>query len=76
MPRWTPEARPRPRQKIREWQPWTRSTGPRTIEGKSVSCKNRSPTDFALLPGIGMVRSDTRAGRLAIAKFELLLPKR
>lgn len=34
MPRWTPEARAAQAAKIRGWQPWTNSTGPRTVAGK------------------------------------------
>ena len=38
MPRWTPEARAAQSAKIRGWQPWTNSTGPRTVAGKE-RCK-------------------------------------
>ena len=38
MPRWTPEARAAQAAKIRGWQPWTNSTGPRTVAGKE-RCK-------------------------------------
>ena len=38
--RWTPELRARQAESIRAWQPWTRSTGPRTPEGKAVSAAN------------------------------------
>jgi len=34
MPRWTPEARAAQAAKIRGWQPWLNSTGPKTIAGK------------------------------------------
>lgn len=34
MPRWTPEARAAQSRKIRGWQPWLNSTGPRTVAGK------------------------------------------
>lgn len=34
MPRWTPEARAAQAAKIRNWQPWLNSTGPKTIAGK------------------------------------------
>ena len=34
MPRWTPEARAAQSAKIRNWQPWLNSTGPKTIAGK------------------------------------------
>jgi hypothetical protein len=37
---WTPERRARQREIIRSTKPWTRSTGPRTPEGKAKSSKN------------------------------------
>lgn len=40
MPRWTLEARRRQAELIRTWQPWTRSTGPKTADGKAVSSQN------------------------------------
>lgn len=38
--KWTPEQRQRQAEKIREWSPWARSTGPRSPEGKSVAARN------------------------------------
>lgn len=37
---WTPERRARQAELIRTWQPWTRSTGPRTPEGKAKASRN------------------------------------
>jgi hypothetical protein len=37
---WTPERRARHAEKIRQWKPWERSTGPRTAAGKAVSSRN------------------------------------
>lgn len=37
---WTPERRARQAELIRTWQPWTRSTGPRTAEGKARASRN------------------------------------
>ncbi len=37
---WTPERRARQRAAIQRWQPWARSTGPRTATGKALSSKN------------------------------------
>ena len=37
---WTPEQRARQADKIRQWQPWDKSTGARTAEGKAVSSRN------------------------------------
>ena len=38
---WTEERRARQSALIRTWQPWTRSTGPRTAEGMATSSLNR-----------------------------------
>ncbi len=37
---WTPEQRARQAQRIREYKPWIKSTGPKTIEGKKKSSRN------------------------------------
>ena len=37
---WTPERRAQQAASIREWQPWQRSTGPRTEAGKAQSAMN------------------------------------
>ena len=37
---WTPERRAQQAARIREWQPWGRSTGPRTEAGKAQSAMN------------------------------------
>jgi hypothetical protein len=37
---WTPERRARQAALIRTWQPWARSTGPRTDEGKARTARN------------------------------------
>ena len=37
---WTAERRARQAEAIRLWQPWTRSTGPRTAEGKARTAMN------------------------------------
>ena len=51
MPRWTPEAREKQSQLIRQWQPWQHSTGPTTDQGKAISSQNarQLPVDFAEL---------------------------
>lgn len=40
MRRWTAEERLRQSQLIRNWQPWNKSTGAITAEGKARSCQN------------------------------------
>lgn len=37
---WTPERRAKQAEAIRRWQPWNKSTGPRTEEGKARSSRN------------------------------------
>lgn len=37
---WTSERRARQSMLIRHWQPWNKSTGPRTDEGKVKSARN------------------------------------
>jgi hypothetical protein len=37
---WTPEQRAVHAQKIHHWKPWQKSTGPKTIEGKSIVSRN------------------------------------
>ena len=37
---WAQERRAQQSLKIRQWQPWTRSTGARTPEGKAASSRN------------------------------------
>lgn len=40
MPRWTPQSKLRQAEIIQAWKPWLHSTGPQTLEGKSVSSQN------------------------------------
>lgn len=65
MPRWSDEARKRQSELIRSWKPWTRSTGPRTEEGKVVSSRNRVPSDFFPFNEV-LIRCDTRGGKKLI----------
>ncbi|QPF75043.1 hypothetical protein G8A07_20400 [Roseateles sp. DAIF2] len=37
---WTPERRAKQAALIRTWQPWTHSTGPRSLEGKARAARN------------------------------------
>ena len=40
MPTWTPEMRQKQAERIRQWCPWKKSTGPKTAEGKAISSRN------------------------------------
>ena len=37
---WTPERRARQAELIRQWQPWAKSTGPRSLEGRQRVSRN------------------------------------
>ena len=37
---WTPERRARQAELIRTWQPWAKSTGPRSLEGRQRVSRN------------------------------------
>ena len=37
---WTPEQRQQQAERIKAWQPWAQSTGPRTAEGKAAASRN------------------------------------
>ncbi len=37
---WTAERKARQAELIRQWRPWDNSTGPKTLEGKTVSSRN------------------------------------
>ena len=37
---WTPERKARQSKLIQQWQPWKKSTGPKTDAGKSISSRN------------------------------------
>jgi len=56
---WTDEQKAAQSALIHSWQPWTRSTGARTPEGKRISSMNV------------LVGNANRAAALAIAKQEL-----
>ena len=37
---WTPERRKKQSEAIRRWKPWSKSTGPKSLEGKAVVAGN------------------------------------
>jgi hypothetical protein len=37
---WTEERKQRHRERIQEWRPWEKSTGPRSVEGKAKVARN------------------------------------
>lgn len=62
MVRWTEEARKRQSELIRGWQPWQKSTGPATPQGKAIASRNRCPSDYFFFHGIE-IRQDTKKGK-------------
>jgi hypothetical protein len=37
---WTPQARQRQAELIKQWQPWQHSTGAKTVAGKAICARN------------------------------------
>ena len=37
---WTPERRARQSELIRQWQPWKKATGPKSVTGKAAVSRN------------------------------------
>lgn len=68
---WTPERRAKQAEAIRHWQPWAKSTGPRTEEGKARSSRNADKGKGALDKRLREVRLAVQAEHLRQA--ELLL---
>ena len=71
MPRWTAESRLKQAEKIRNWSPWTLSTGPRTAIGRARSSRNAFKggvhTEIATFAGV--MREIETANREVISSF-------
>ena len=64
---WTPEQRAQQAAKITQWQPWTKSTGARTPEGKAASSRNAYKGGFrAELRGVAKMLQEYKAMRKGI----------
>ncbi len=60
---WTQERRAQQSEKIQQWQPWTRSTGARTLEGKAAASRNAFKGGWrAKLRGMSVLLRDQREG--------------
>lgn len=66
---WTKERRARQAEMIRNWQPWAKSTGPRSAEGKERVARNawRGGHRQKLRELSSMVNAEIRQARQAIA---------
>ena len=62
---WTPERRARQAELIRQWQPWAKSTGPKSPEGKQRVSRNAwtGGQRAQLRELIKMVNEQVRASR-------------
>ena len=69
---WTPERRAQQAARIRLWQPWRRSTGPRTEPGKAQSAMNGLKHGVRSLAHIMEMRRVRYALRLAERNIAML----
>jgi hypothetical protein len=62
---WTPKRRARQAERIRQWRPWAKSTGPRTNEGKAKASRNAYKGGHWLMLRVlsRMVNAEVKAGR-------------
>ena len=69
---WTPERRARQAELIRTWQPWVKSTGPRSLEGKERVAANawRGGHRAQLRELSKMVNAGVQASRELISRCE------
>src|SRR5262245_23140666 len=69
---WSPERRARQAALIRGWQPWRRSTGPKTEAGKARSSTNARKHGFRSRETVEKLRRVNHALRLAAANAAFL----
>jgi len=69
---WTPERRAQQAARIRQWQPWKRSTGPRTDAGKAQSAMNGLKHGGRSRAHIMQMRRVRHALRLATRNIAIL----
>lgn len=67
---WTQEQRQRQREAIQRWKPWNQSTGPVSLEGKTVAARNadRGGQRDAMRRAIKELREALRAQRDMLEK--------
>ena len=68
---WTPERRARQAELIRQWKPWAKSTGPRSVEGRQRVARNAfKGGHWSQLRELSkLVNAECRKGRDLIASF-------
>jgi len=59
---WTVERRAKQSAMIQQWQPWTKSTGPRTEEGKAIASQN-AHREIEDMTTIQLIRASARYQR-------------
>ena len=69
---WTPERRARQAELIRTWQPWAKSTGPRSVEGKARVATNawRGGHRAQLRELSKLVNAEVRASRELVSRCQ------
>ena len=70
---WSVQRRARQAQAIRSWQPWRKSTGPKTAEGKARSSQNALKHGYKSRAYIERQREDRRI--LAVAARNIAIAK-
>ena len=61
---WTPERRARMAEKIRQWRPWEKSTGPVTAAGKAKAAANAKSS------GVRAARREVREVMALIREYD------
>lgn len=67
---WTPERRARQAEAIRSWQPWNRSTGPRTDAGKATASQNRQKSLERASDAVEQARRDLMEARRKLERMK------
>ena len=67
MRNWTPEERLKQSQLIQSWQPWNKSTGAKTIEGKAASSRNAYKGGFRV--GLRALSSMLKEQQKSLERF-------
>ena len=66
---WTQEERQRQSAAIRQWQPWEKSTGPGSPEGKAVSSQNVFVGNANRQAALVLARAELKAAQEKVTKL-------